>query len=209
MGERVVVTISRQLGSGGAYLGQRVAARLGLSYLDRVILRQAAEELHEQEGYLAAREERLTSFWEKMLRQFAAGIPEAGYVPPPLSVAPDEELFATEAGIIRKAAASGGVVIVGRCGFHVLRDVPGTVHVFLHADAEFRCRRVMELYGVGDEAVARRMIADSDRERRRFVEAMTGVDWSDARNYHLAVDTGFSGLAVAEELIVRLATEVP
>ena len=68
------------------------------------------------------------------------------------------------------AAASGGAVVVGRCSFHVLRDVPGAVRVFLHADPEFRCQRVRELYGVEDEAVALRMIADSDRERRRFVE---------------------------------------
>jgi cytidylate kinase len=200
-----VVTISRQLGSGGAYLGQRVAARLGLRYLDRAILRLAARELNEQEGDLAAREERLTGFWEKLLRQFAVGVPEAGYVPPPLSVAPDEELFAAEAAIIRKTAAAGGAVIVGRCGFHVLREVPGVMNVFLHAGEGFRCRRVMALYGVGDPAVARRMVADSDRQRRRFVEAMAGVDWTDARNYHLSIDTGFAGLEQAEELIVRLA----
>ena len=171
------------------------------------ILRQAARELHEVEGDLAAREERLTGFWEKFFREVYISVPETGYVPPALPVASDEELFAVESDIIRKAAAAGGAVIVGRCAFHVLRGVPAVVNVFLHADEEFRCRRLMELYGIGDADVARRTLADSDRQRRRFVEAMTGVDWSDARNYHLAIDTGFAGLAVAEELIVRLATE--
>ncbi|HEY6008403.1 MAG TPA: cytidylate kinase-like family protein [Geobacteraceae bacterium] len=205
MAQGVVLTISRQLGSGGAYLGRRLARRLGVRYLDREILRQAARELHEMEGDLAAREERLTGFWEKFFREMYISVPEAGYVPPALPVASDEELFAVESDIIRKAAAAGGAVIVGRCAFHVLRGVPAVVNVFLHADEEFRCRRLMELYGIGDADVALRMLADSDRQRRRFVEAMTGVDWMDVRNYHLSIDTGFAGLAAAEELLFRLA----
>ena len=95
MAEEVVIAISRQLGSGGAYLGQRVAARLGLRYLDRGILRQAAEELHEQEGYLAAREERLTSFWEKLLRQFAAGVMH-GSPADEAGLKPDDEVISID-----------------------------------------------------------------------------------------------------------------
>ncbi len=198
-----IITISRQIGSGGAFLGRQVAKRLGLRYLDREILRRAARELRVEEESLAQREERMSSFWENFSRSLTLGIPEAGYVPPPISMVNDEALFAVEADVIRKAAEEGGAVIVGRGGFHILRERPGVVNVFLHADREFRRRRVESVYGIGEASKAEELVEESDRERRRFVEAMTGTDWTDTLNYHLTIDTGVAGLATAEEVIIR------
>lgn len=199
----LILTISRQMGSGGSFLGRQAAKRLGLRYLDREILRRAARELKVEEANLAEREERLSSFWENFSRSLTLGLPEAGYLPPPIQLVHDEELFAVEAEIIRKAAEEGGAVIVGRGGFHVLRGKAGVVNVFLHAGREFRCRRVASVYGIEEAGKAEELLEESDRERRRFIEAMTGSGWTDALNYHLAIDTGFAGLATAEEILVR------
>jgi hypothetical protein len=78
------ITIARQLGSGGSYLAQRLAHRLGFVYLDHQILEQAARELDTSGSELARREERTQSFWTKLLQTFATGCPEGIQSPPPL-----------------------------------------------------------------------------------------------------------------------------
>jgi Cytidylate kinase-like family len=104
MKENVVITISRQMGSGGAYLGQRVANRLGFRYVDRDILKRATGYLRESEENLAFREERVSGFLENLLKGFIYGSPETAYVPPSIRPVYDVELFNTEAGIIESIA---------------------------------------------------------------------------------------------------------
>lgn len=202
---QVIVTISRQLGSGGAYIGQQVARRLGIKYLDHEILRQASSFLREDEAILAEREEKISSFLEKVFRVMSLGSPETGYIPPPLRPIYDEEVFATESDIIRRIASRESAVIVGRGGFHVLKGHTGLVNVFFHASQEFRLKRVMEVYKVSDPDEAHALIRESDTNRKRFIETMTGEIWTDALNYHLCLDTGAAGLSDAVEMVSKLA----
>ena len=202
--ETVLVTISRQFGSGGAYIGQSIAKRLGYEYVDRGILQQAARRLGEEESRLSAREERVTGFWEGFFRAFSTGIPEAGYVPPPIRPVYDKDLFDAEAESINEIADIRDAVIIGRGGFHVLKGRPGLVKVFIHANREFRVRRAMEVYGIKDIKEAASLLDDLDRERRRFIHTMTGVDWTDARNYDLCIDTGVVDFPAAEEMVLKL-----
>ena len=205
---RLLITISRQFASGGALLGQALARRLGFAYFDREILRQAAEQLGQEEAMLAKREERLQGFFEKFVQPFMYGSPEAAYMPPPIRAGIDDRaLFEAEAEAIRMFAARFDAVIVGRCGFHVLRDEPGLVNVFIHAKAKFRVEHASEAYGMGPEE-AGALVEKTDREREKFVEAMTGIDWADARNYHIAMDSGKTGFKTAEEIIVLQVQQV-
>ncbi len=128
-------------------------------------------------------------------------------MPPPLRPVDDRALFEAEAAAIRRFARQFDAVFVGRCGFHMLREEPGLVNVFIHADAEFRAGRLKETYGM-DPGEAGPLIEKSDRERGKFIKAMTGADWTDARNYHLAIDTGKTGLATAGEMILLQVEEV-
>jgi cytidylate kinase len=208
MKENVVITISRQMGSGGAYLGQRVANRLGFRYVDRDILKRATGYLRESEENLAFREERVSGFLENLLKGFIYGSPETAYVPPSIRPVYDVELFNTEAGIIESIAEQHNAVIVGRAGFHVLKDHPGLVSVFLHAPEDFRLRRVSQAYNLSSPDEAATLIMQSDTQRRRFIKTIAGVDWTDARCYDLCINTGAAGLAAAEEMIVELAEKV-
>jgi cytidylate kinase len=208
MKNNVIVTIARQLGSGGTFIGKQVAERLAIKYIDREILQQVAAILHESENNLSDREERLSTFWERMARAFCYGIPEAGYVPPPLRPIPDEELFAVERMIIRKITEDCSAVLVGRAGFHILRDKPNIVNVFIHAPKEFRVRRIMELYNIPDTGQALEMIEDSDRQRMEFVKTMTGQDWTDALNYHLSIDSSIAGFSTGVEMVLPLAEKI-
>ncbi len=205
MPRNIIITVARQLGSGGSLIGRQVADGLGIKYIDREILHQAAELLHESENNLSEREGRLSSFWERAARAFCYGAPEAGYVPPPLRPITDQDLFVTESAIIRKLTENCSAVLVGRAGFYVLRDRSNLVNVFLHASREFRMRRVMELYSIADAEQALQMIDQADQQRGKFVEVMTGMDWTDARNYQLCIDTASSGFIAAAEMILKIA----
>lgn len=204
-GKNVLITISRQMGSGGAYLGRRVAKRLGFRYVDRDILKQAAEVLGEKEEDVASSDERASGFLEKLMKGFIFGSPEVAYVPPTARPIYDADLFKAQADIISGIADRHDAVIVGRAGFQVLKDRPGLASIFLHASEEFRRRRVMEGYSISSPEEAETLIRQSDSQRRRFTKTIAGVDWTDARCYHLCIDTGAAGLAAAEEMIVELA----
>ncbi len=208
MNQNIIIAISRQLGSGGSLIGMRVADRLGIKYIDREILHQAAELLHENENNLSDREERLSSFWERVARAFCYGAPEAGYVPPPLRPIPDIELFTVESTIMRTLTENCSAVLVGRAGFYILRDRPNLASILLHAPRNARIRRVMELYSVKDAGQAAEIIDDADRQRTKFVEVMTGADWTDAGNYHLCIDTAKTGFDLATKMILNLAEKI-
>ena len=195
------ITITRQFGCGGAYLGQRLASRYGFLYADRDILHRAAQELGEEDDVLAMRDERLSSFWEALMEDIAAGAGEMLYSPPPLHIPSDMELFRIESDIIRRLARQQSVVIVGHGGCQILREHPHHASVFLHASAEFRTRRVQEVYRLGMHE-ARELIETRDRTRARYIHTMTGCEWQDIRNYQLGLDVGVTGLNAAENVLV-------
>ncbi len=198
------ITIARQLGSGGSYLAQRLAHRLGFAYLDHQILEQAARELDMSDSELAWREERIQGFWTKLLEAFATGCPEDIQSPAPLRLISDEELIVAEHKVLLRLAARGSCVIVGRCAFHRLKGLARLFNIFVHADHDYRIRRVREVYHAPDLEAAEQMIKRTDNDRRRYVQRVCGASWSDARNYHLTVDISRAGFETAEEMIVAM-----
>jgi cytidylate kinase len=204
MPEKMVITISRQLGSGGSYVGQLVAKRLGFAYIDRQILQQAARELGVEEEEIENREERLESFWEKLVPGFAMANPYRVCMPPPLWFS-DQELVMLEHRLITELVVKGPSVVIGRGAFHLLRDKAKLISVMIHAPMEFRVERVMSAYRVQSKAEAVQMIERSDHDRCHCLRAFTGLDWFDARNYHLTIDTGKVDFKTAEEMIASLA----
>ncbi len=200
---RLIVTISRQLGAGGSVVGQGTAKRLGLRYLDRGILQEAARRLNEPEERLESVEERGLSFGQRFLNAFASGTLEAGL----LSLPPryDRDVLAVEGEIIRRVADSYDCVVVGRGGSILLRDRPGLLRVFLHASTAFRIARIRERHPEVDPKEIPELVRKSDRERGLFVRTLSGFEWTDARQYDLAIDTGRIGLTEAEEIVVRAA----
>ncbi len=202
----IVLAISRQFASGGSFIGQAVARRLGLRYTDRDILARAAAACGRSEAELEAHEEQAAGFWRSAFRQYVIGAPETPFVaplPPPLH---ERDVFRLETAIIREIAARFDAVIVGRAGFHVLADHPGLISVRVLAPLEWRVRRAMEVYGFKSEKEATDLIRRTDQQRARFVRAFTGRDWDDASAHHLSLNSGVIGLELATELVVRLVT---
>jgi CMP/dCMP kinase len=193
------ITISRQLGSGGAYIGQRLATRLNISYLDREILNRAAKELRMSETELDSRDERVTPRWRSWVETLAHAYPE--YAPPTIDVPIDQKLYETQSNIIKRMADENSAVIVGRASSYVLRQHPRHLSVFLYADIAFRQQRVEELYHVSAPE-ALKLISRIDKERKQYLQTFTGQDWLNACQYHLCLDTSVIGLDKAEDIII-------
>ncbi|HEY3389441.1 MAG TPA: cytidylate kinase-like family protein [Prolixibacteraceae bacterium] len=196
----IVITISRQLGSGGSYIGQKIAKELGIYYADREILGKAAKQLAMLEEELVERDEKLLTFWESFFH--IHGFATEYHLPPQMNFPFDQEIFDAEADVIKHIADERSAVIIGRCGFHILREHPNRVSLFLHADIPFRSKRVQELYKVS-EKTAMEMITQTDRERGHYIETFTGKKWTDSREYNLSLNTGKIGFDKSAALILK------
>lgn len=195
-----VITISRQLGSGGAYIGQLLAKNLNIFYADREIISRAAKQLSVLEEDLESRDEKEASFWQSYIQSFAFFAPET-YTPP--IIAPtDRQLFDAEAEIIKGISKERSAVIIGRCGSQILCEHPNHVNIFLHSDTSFRKNRIQKLYEVSEEDAVK-MIIHSDKERAHYIHTFTGQEWTDARQYDLSIDTSKISLDKTLELILK------
>ena len=205
--KHLVITISHQLGSGGAYLGQKLSERLGLPFIDRDVLKKVAEQLNLAEAVLDGREERLSTFWQSLMRIAAFTDPVKclsldSYLPS------DRELFKLESDYIGRIADKSSAIFFGRCGRYILRAHPGHISILVHANLPDRIKRIQQLYCFGEDE-AKKLIETNDRERTAYMRAFTRQDWLDARWYDLCVNTSSLGLEkvveIAQTLIMELA----
>lgn len=195
-----VITISRQLGSGGAYVGQKLAEKLNIYYADREILSRAAKQLAMLEEDLESRDEKLLSFWKSFLH--IEGFSQDVHIPPKMNFPFDSEIFEAESDVIEHIAKERSAIIMGRCGFHILREHPNRVNIFLHADIPFRSKRVQEKFNLSEKN-AMELITQSDKERSRYIEIFTGKKWTDARQFDLSLNTGRIGIDKSVALILN------
>jgi CMP/dCMP kinase len=198
------VTISRQMGSGGTYIGYLLARRTGFKYVDREILRQAAKHLKTDADWLENFDERSSGLLANILRGFALGTPETTCASPLSRPVYDRELFAVECKIMNDMVDLHNAVIIGRAGFHALRDRPEVTRVFIHAPVEFRIERLMKGQNITDIGKARAEIEKSDQRKARFIRDMVGVNWTDSLNYQLCIDSSRVSFEAGAEMIMKL-----
>ena len=192
------VTISHQLGSGGSYLGEKLAGRLGIPFLDRDILKEVARQLNLAEAELEDREERLSSFWQNFAR-LAVFTDPAMSLAAPRFVPSDKSLFELECATINRIAEKSSAVFLGRCGWYVLRNHPRHVSILVTASQIARTRRLNELYKLSKEE-ALDLIRTNDQEREDYIRTFTKQNWLDARHYDLCVNTSAVGWDSAVDL---------
>jgi cytidylate kinase len=186
-----IITISRQIGSGGAYIGQKLAKQLNIGYVDREIIAQVAKEFSLLEEDLESIDEKTPSFWQSIFQSTICS-PDV-YLPPQLFVPSEEAIFKVETKIIQGIAQEKPAIIIGRCGSHILREYPNHLSIFLHADGDFRQKRIQELYHTSKKEAAI-MMEQSDGERARYHQLLIGTPWSDALQYDLCLNTSKIGI---------------
>jgi len=201
---KTTITISRQLGSGGSYIGQRLAQRLHFKYVDREVLRLAAAEFGCTEADVAARRERISSFWSRIISGLALGGPDGPYNPPPLPDFSDQELFAKQTEILKRIAAEHDCILIGWPGVGVLPRHPRVFSLFCHAPLSFRIKRAVQLGYATTAEEAYQTILASDDMRKKYFRAMTGHEWACAENFQLALDTSLLPLDELADLIIEV-----
>ena len=196
-----LVTISRQYGAGGSLVAGQVADALGWPLLDNAFVEAVAQGAGVSPEEVAAREERVPSLVERVLRALALGSPE---ILPALGDAPqpsEERLLAVTRRVIEEAAAAGPVVLVARGAEAVLAERADAFHVFCHAPQEALVARAAQRLAA-DEATARAQVERVNRRREQYVRTHFDRDWRNLCNYHLSLDTAALGIDGAADLVV-------
>ena len=188
-----VLTIGRQFGSGGRIVAQRVAEALHIPFYDKAVIDLAAKETGLSEEFIRQAEQKKTSSFLYNLYMSTQNLPVS------------DQVFIAESDVIRKVAAQGPCVIVGRCADYVLRNQEDVLNVFIHAPLDERIFRAKEEYHV-DAPDVRSYVLKHDKSRAAYYEHFSDRVWGKAQNYHLAVSSTI-GLDNVVELILTLARE--
>ena len=192
---RVIVTISRELGSGGHEIGKQVARALGVPFYDQELIQLTADQSGYTSDYIRHSE-------QQGPHGLLSTLYDQNYAYVDDQMRPFDGLFMVQSKIIRELSDKGPCVIVGRCADFVLKDRPDCFNAFVHTDAGSRQQRVMKTYEVGADE-ASEMIADSDRKRSNYCRRFTGRQWGYAGNYNLTVDSTFFGIERSVKMIVQ------
>lgn len=196
--KKLVVTIGRQYGSGGAETGRKLAEALGLNFYDKNILRMNSDESGIKESYFHLADEKAGN---RLLYKIISGlVPEKKEPSFGADLISADNLFRFQSEVIRKLAEEEACIMIGRCADYVLEGMEGLVRVFLYADMDEREKRVLER-DIYDPKEVKKNIKRIDRERRDYYRYYTGRDWGNLCNYDLIINTGKIGTDGAVEVI--------
>lgn len=202
MMQHKIVTIGRQFGSGGHEIGNRLATRLDIPLYDNNLVRMVAEQLDiREETAQAVDETTLNSFLAGYVigpMEYATAINATEYIQP-LS----EQVYELQSAIIRKLAARGPCVIVGRCADFVLREEANCVNVFICASREDRIQRIVSRCDVSEKKAADRM-KRIDRERKYYYESHTGMEWGSIESHQILLNVSRLGMEGCVDLLEKM-----
>ena len=180
--EKFVITINRELGSGGRSIGEKLAKRLCVPFYDKALIQQ----LKEKYGFAAP--------------QYISG----------KTAMPDflitDDIFQAETEILKGIADDGSCVIAGRSGFHIFRDHPNHLSILIQASMDYRVSRLMKKQSISAEE-ARKIIDEVDEGRENYVKKYTGSSRYDTRNYQLVINVdGHTEDDIVEMILMYLGT---
>jgi len=189
-----IITISRELGSGGHTVGRLLAERLGVRYSDKELIKALREQFHLTTEAIEVLKGEKRDWLTSLLRKMAP-MPKAENVvewdesfvkeyQPNIS---SDEIFEAEKQILRGIAEEGSCVIAGRSGFYVLKDFPNKIDIFITAARENRIKRVMAKQNLSEEE-AEAAIDRVDQGRENYIKRYTGVSRYDTHNYDLVIN---------------------
>lgn len=196
-----IISISRESGSGGKVIGEKVAQLLGISFYDSNLLELAKEYGGITSDSLDKSDEKATNrFYYKLLYEGNENvIPERPAT---------EMLFQLQSDVLKQIAAKEDFVIVGRCGDFVLRDEDVDIlKVFITAPFEERVKRIMDTNHV-NKGKARAFVRKTDKQRKSYYNFFTKRKWGNIDNYDVMLNSHKLGLDEAAKIISVLYKEV-
>lgn len=187
-----VLTLSREVGSGGHTVGRILAQKLGVRYCDKLLL----ESLEKQFNLTKSGIEKLKGEkknWLSDFINFVAPVPSAAMLDLEAKYTTDfrigvttDDIYKAEVEILRGVAELGSCVIAGRSGFFVFKDHPNKLNVFITASMPYRVERIMKKQGLPEESAVA-LIRQIDQERENYIRRYAGTSRYDCRNYDLTL----------------------
>ena len=188
--EKTIICIGREYGSGGREVGEKLAERLGFTFLDKNILNEIS-------GKSGISVEELMENDEKPSSPFRESFIPYDFDADTLS----ERLFDMQADLILNKTREESCVVVGRCADVILAYQDNVVNVFIYADMEDKIDRIMKLYSLEDRQKAAKLIKKTEKIRRNYYQYYTDEVWGDKRNKALMINTSAAGVDGAVDLI--------
>ena len=193
LSQKIIITVSREYGSGGRYVGRLIADKLGIKLYDKDFIEKVAEETGLSEEYIENNEQK---------RNTLAGFNNGYY----LGLNNADELFIEESKIIKEIAEKESCVIIGRCADFILKDKQNVFKVFIYSNMENRIKRAIEFYGL-DKNKAEKEIARIDKLRANHYKYYTEKEWKNNSNYDVCINSDTLGVEKAADLICEMVKE--
>lgn len=190
MKKNFVITIGRQLGSGGRAIGEKLAAQLGISFYDKELIQIASQQSGLGKEYFEKADEKKSySVFGGLfgLRGALADEPFSNYY------LNNETLFKIQSDVIRELAEKGSCLFVGRCADYVLQENPRCLNVFISAAMNDRIKRIAEIRKISADK-ARDFVEKADKKRAGYYNYFSNKVWGAAESYHLCVNSSILGI---------------
>ncbi len=186
----IIITISREYGSGGRYVGKLIADKLGIKLYDKEFVTRVAEETGLSEEYIENNEQK---------RDILSAINNGYY----FGLNNSDELFIKESELIKEVADKESCVIVGRCADFILQDRDNVIKVFVYSNMENKIKRATQIYGLSTNK-AEKEIKRIDKLRANHYKYYTEKEWSNHSNYDICINSDKLGVEKTAELICEM-----
>jgi len=188
---KFVITINRELGSGGRTVGRKLAAQLGVDFYDKALLKELQEKYQLTEEEIERLKGRDQSWWATLKRTMSGpNAVDTFFVTTKdgrFGLLETEEVFRAETEILKSIAKEESCVIAGRSGFYVFRDHPNHLSILIQASMPCRVTRVARKQNLTKEE-ARAVIEKVDKMRENYVNTFARTSRYDTRNYQLVIN---------------------
>ena len=190
--EKYVITINRELGSGGRTVGLKLAEKLGVQFYDKAVVKAIEEKYNLNVEEIEKLKGKKHNWWSDLRRVVSVGggimgVPYYSVSEGKVTVkTTTDEMFKTETQILKGIAEEESCVLAGRSGFFVFRDHPNHLSILIQASMESRIKRLMGKQNLS-EAESRKTINKVDEMRENYVNRYTGTSRYDTRNYDIVL----------------------
>ena len=196
-----IYTIGREFGSGGQYVGEELAKRLGIKLYDKELLQQAAKDSGFCEEIFENHDEKPTNsfLYSLVMDTYSVnGYSTASFLDMPLN----HKVFLAQFETIKKIAERESCVIVGRCADYALADHPDCINTFIKADMSSRIKMISKRANI-TENKAKDMIQKQDKQRASYYNYYTSKKWGDSKSYDLCLDSSKLGIDGCVDMILK------
>lgn len=190
MEKKIIIAIGRQYGSGGRFVGKKLAEQLGVAYYDKELINLASQESGICGEFFERADERNSG---SLLKAWTMEFPMNSAFFRNNDCLSNESLFQIQSDVIRKVAAERSCILVGRCADYILRDNPDCISVFVSARLEDRIRRAVEYAHIAEKEAVE-YIRKADKSRASYYNYYTNKVWGAAESYDLCVNSSLYGI---------------